>query len=66
MSLSRDVLNEGNANNFLEHHPSKGITENSAAQRKYLLSLDPYQSKLATFPTNTNIPHEKQHQFCSL
>lgn len=38
----------------------------SAFQRKYVMSLGPYQPKLATYPKSSDIPNGKQNQFSLL
>lgn len=66
LTLSNKTSHDNVIDHFLEHDPGNRKTVESASQRKYLMSLGPYQPKLATYPKNSNIAHGKQNQFSSL
>ncbi|KAF0764466.1 zinc finger MYM-type protein 1-like [Aphis craccivora] len=66
LTISNQTCNDKVIDHFIEHDPGNRKTIESASQRKYLVSLGPYQPKLATYPKNSDIAHGKQNQFSSL
>lgn len=65
--IANETVESGNIlDSFPEHDPGKREIVKSSAQRKYILSLGPYQPKLAKYPKNLDISSGKQSQFTSL
>jgi len=52
-------------NAFVEHDPGKRIPITTTLQRQFLISLGPYQPKLAKYPLDNSISSIKQQHFTS-